>query len=249
MRERDAQARDAVAIQHRLRVRAGLHQGRAVGIAANAEIRRADHAEGGFPGKEFAAGFLGREPRGQAGESAGPVARVLEFTRGEEAAPDLRVLRPRSSLSTRAISTVSRPQRGWWWGRRFTDVDPACARTTRAVFMPPNPRQRTRPMSPQAAGVPRRPARGPVAGSSVLRRGDAGRDTLVQRHQGQHQIENARSRNQVAEGPLESGDRRRSITKDAADAPGLRSVRGPGAIAVRDDQAHLVRANPGIGEG
>src|SRR6266853_4911251 len=52
----------------------------------------------------------------------------------------------------------------------------------------------------------------------------------------------------MAKGPLECAYRRRFLAPDAADGHRLRRVRSAGAIAVRDNHAHGLRRNAGVGE-
>src|SRR5882672_952692 len=52
----------------------------------------------------------------------------------------------------------------------------------------------------------------------------------------------------MAKGPLECGYRRRFLAPDMADSHRLRRVRSSRAIPVRDNHAHGVRRNAGVGE-
>ena len=85
VRQCHADSRHPMSVKNRLRGRAQSDLRLPIGISRDDEIRGLQRAERGFAGEELAAGFLGGEPRGEAGHPALGVAGVMQFHLGEEA--------------------------------------------------------------------------------------------------------------------------------------------------------------------
>ena len=71
-------------IQHDLCIAAGSNHGRAVRVASNRKVRRADKSKRSFTREELATSLFCRETRGETGATAGSIARFLKLGFAEE---------------------------------------------------------------------------------------------------------------------------------------------------------------------
>ena len=211
---------DAMAIQHRLRVGADFHLGCAVGITPDGEIRGLNHAERGFAGNNLQQASLAAKRAARLAARPGPVPASCSSVAGEKLRRVLRAFGPgavvRCAQSQRCqCRSACRGEVSGFMSR--------AARTTSATFMPPNPRQRTRAMSLRGDCGPADTGNGQDLRIGRLQRGDAGQHAFAQGVQRQHEIKHAGRGDQMAEGPLESGDGRQIVCQRRGGGPGPRT--------------------------
>ena len=213
---------------------------RAVVVARDREVGGGDRVERRLARKKLEAGFL----RGEARSEARRAARGHRRRRATRARSTACAGRPAAFRATAARCARS-PRcrcRSAEARRVFTP------RTSSAVLVLPNPRDSTsatlqrgaarvaRHIEPRAGVVERRERR------------DPGHDALPQRLQRQHRLERAGCREQVAERPLEPGDRRHPGAEHAHQRARFGDIGIARAVGVRDDHADIRRGDPGVVE-
>ena len=122
------------------------------------------------------------------------------------------------------------------------------ARSRQAALVLPKPREMTSATSLRGclrAGTERQRRR---IGILLAQAGDARHGAGAQRAEGQHRVDQPGRGQQVAEGPLEAGDRRHVGAEHVSQRARLGAVGVGRAVAVGHDQAHVGRLQRGTGQ-